>query len=95
MKIHRLISILVVLLVLALVTMTTIRKSSDTVSAQRTEVAAAQVADADQNDGTSTVVAADTTDKVDTDLYLDADEVEKIAAQEQADASFTPSGRVP
>jgi hypothetical protein len=95
MRIHRLISIVVVLLILALATMTTIRKNSGTVSAQRTEAAAQTVADPDQSDGTSSVVAADTTDKVDTDLYLDADEVEKIAAQEQADASFTPSGRVP
>ena len=95
MRIHRLISIVVVLLILALATMTTLRHSSETVSAQRAELASQTIADADANDGVSTVVAADTTDKVDTDLYLDADEVEKIAAQEQADASFTPSGRVP
>lgn len=95
MRIHRLISIVVVLLILALATMTTLRHSSETVSAQRAELASQTLADADANDGVSTVVAADTTDKVDTDLYLDADEVEKIAAQEQADASFTPSGRVP
>ena len=95
MRIHRLISIVVVLLILALATMTTFRHSSETVSAQRAELASQTLADADANDGVSTVVAADTTDKVDTDLYLDADEVEKIAAQEQADASFTPSGRVP
>ena len=91
MRIHRLISIIAVLLTLALATMTTVRMNSDTVSAKRV----AAVPQTDQSDGTSSVVAADTTDKVDTDLYLDADEVEKIAAQEQADPSFTPSGRVP
>jgi hypothetical protein len=93
MRIHRLIWTVAVLLILALATMTTLKQNSNTVSAQRAETVA--VADVDGNDGTSPVVAQDTTDKVDTDLYLDADEVEKIAAQEAADASFTPSGRVP
>jgi hypothetical protein len=95
MRIHRLILIVVVLVILALATMTTIKQTSNTVSAQRTEVVAQPIADADANDGTSSTVAADTTDKVDTDLYLDADEVEKIAAQEQADSSFTVNSRVP
>jgi len=95
MRIHRLISIVVVLLIMALATMTTIKKSSDTVSAKKFEAVSQPVPQSDQNDGTSSVVAADTTDKVDTDLYLDADEVEKIAAQEAADPSFTASGRVP
>lgn len=95
MRIHRLILIVVVLLILALATMTTIKQNSNTVSAQRTEVVTQPIADADANDGTSSTVAADTTDKVDTDLYLDADEVEKIAAQEQADSSFTVNSRVP
>lgn len=95
MRIHRLILIVVVLLILALATMTTIKQTSNTVSAQRTEVVTQPIADADANDGTSSTVAADTTDKVDTDLYLDADEVEKIAAQEQADSSFTVNSRVP
>jgi hypothetical protein len=93
MRIHRLISIVVVLLILALATMTTIKQNSNTVSAQREDAVA--VADVSGTDGTSSVVAQDTTDKVDTDLYLDADEVEKIAAQEAADSSFTPSGRIP
>jgi len=95
MRIHRLISIVVVLLMMALATMTTIKQSSDTVSAKKFEAVSQPVPQSDQNDGTSSVVAADTTDKVDTDLYLDADEVEKIAAQEAADPSFTASGRVP
>ena len=95
MRIHRLISIVVVLLIMALATMTTIKQSSDTVSAKKFEAVSQPVPQSDQNDGTSSVVAADTTDKVDTDLYLDADEVEKIAAQEAADPSFTASGRVP
>ena len=92
MKIHRLISLVVVLLILALTTMTTIKQSSDTVSARSAE-AVTQVSDG--NDGTTSAVAQDTTDKVDTDLYLDADTVEQIAAQQQTDPAVTPSSRVP
>ena len=101
MRINRLIPIVVVLLILAGTTMTTFQHrligvDSGTASAQRTIAPDAEpVPLASQTDGTSSVVAADTTAQVDTDLYLDADEVEKIAAQEQADSTFTPSGRIP
>ena len=78
MRIHRLIPVVVVLCILAATTMTTIQHrliGVKSVSAQQSPV---------QSDGTSSVVAQDTTDKVDTDLYLDADEVERRAAEEQA-----------
>ena len=91
MRIHRLIPIVVVLFILAATTMTTVQQrligvESSTASAQQVS----------QNDGLSSVVAADTTEKQDTDLYLDADEVERRAAEEQAaDTAITPTGRVP
>ena len=97
MRIHRLIPIIVVLFILAATTMTTVQRNlvsvdSGTASAQRA-VEAEPIAE--QDGGVSSVVAADTTAQTDTDLYLDADEVEKLAAQEQSDSSFTPSSRVP
>lgn len=102
MRIHRLISILVVLGVLALsATLTSIKTPlglvSDTASAQKPN------ADDDiepvpigpQSDGVSPFIASETTADTDVDLYLDADEVEKRAAAEQAgDDSFT-AGPVP
>ena len=102
MRISRLIPIVVVLFILAAATMTTTLQHrlfgmrSGTASAQKVIAPDAEPAPApSQSDGTSSVVAADTTVQQDTDLYLDADEVERIAAQEQADSTFTPSGRVP
>jgi len=100
MRIHRLISILVVLGILALATMTSIRQSpfvgSDTASAQKTVNAADQIDPiGDQADGVSPVVASDTTAQTDTDLYLDADEVERRAAAEQAGDTSLTTGRVP
>src|SRR5215213_9248005 len=99
MRIHRLISILVVLSLLALAaTMSLIQSPlgvvSDTVSAQKVD-AAEQVADGEQSDGLSTFVANETTAQTDTDLYLDADEVEKRAAAEQAGDSSATTGPVP
>ncbi len=91
MRIQRLIPVVVVLFIVAATTMTTVQRrligvEPSTVLAQQTT----------QSDGTSSVVAADTTDKVDTDLYLDADEVEKLAAEEQAGGSpRVGTGRVP
>jgi hypothetical protein len=98
MRIQRLIPIVVVLFILAATTMTTIQHrligvESSTASAQKA-IEATSVAE--QSDGTSPIVEQDTTDKVDTDLYLDADEVERRAAEEQAsDTTVTPTGRVP
>src|SRR5215470_11796882 len=96
MRIHRLISIFVVLGLLALATtMTSIKIPlgvvSDTVSAQKViNPNPGEVSTADtQSDGLSTVVASDTSSQTDTDLYLDADEVERRAAEEQADSSKT------
>ncbi len=100
MRIHRLIPILVVLGILALATMSTIKLSpiqvgSDTASAQRAE-AITPVAETDQTEGYSTVIASDTTAQTDVDLYLDADEVEKRAAAEQSgDDSLVTTSRVP
>ena len=94
MRIHRLISILAVLLILAAATMTLQRKivgvETGTVSAQQTDPV--------QQEGFSSVPAAETSDKTDADLYLDADEVEKRAAEEQASDSATDAAlasRVP
>lgn len=90
MRIHRLIPIVVVLFIIAVTTMTTLQHRLIGVE---TSTASAQIS---QNDGMSSVVAADTTDQVATDLYLDADEVEKRAAEEQAsDSDATPTGKVP
>ena len=101
MRIHRLISIIAVLGLLALAaTMTAIQSPlgvvSDTVSAQKAINADAvdQTADT-QSDGLSTIVASETTAQTDEDLYLDADEVEKRAAAEQAGDSSSTTGPVP
>src|SRR5215213_7232013 len=101
MRIHRLISIPVVLGLLALATMISIQQSplgviSDTASAQRADtIEAVAVADGEQSDGLSTIVANETTAQTDVDLYLDADEVEKRAAAEQAGDSSATTGRIP
>jgi len=80
MRIHRLISILVVLLILAAATMTLQRR----LAGVETGTASAQQSEPVQQEGYSSVAAAETSDKTDADLYLDADEVEKRAAEEQA-----------
>src|SRR5215216_4320664 len=99
MRIHRLISILVVLGLLALATMISIQQTplgviSDTVSAQNADTAQA-IADGEQSEGLSTIVASETTAQTDVDLYLDAAEVEKRAAAEQAGDSSGTTGPVP
>jgi hypothetical protein len=99
MRIHRLFSMLVVLIILALATMITIRQSpiglgSDRVSAQQA-INAEPIADGEQVDGMSTVVASETTDKTDVDLFLDADEVERRAAAEQSGDTTVNSGPIP
>jgi len=55
----------------------------------------AQIADGSQSDGLSTIVANETTAQTDVDLYLDADEVEKRAAAEQAGDDSATKGPVP
>lgn len=100
MQIHRLISIFAVLGLLAFAaTMISLPSRlgvvSDTVSAQKAITADATDPADTQNDGLSTIVASETTAQTDTDLYLDADEVEKRAAAEQAGDDSLTKGRVP
>lgn len=96
MRKHRLISTLGVLVVLALTTMSTVenrfmRLGSDTVSAQK----AIDDVSLSQADGLSNVIANETTAQTDSDLFLDAEEVERRAAAEQnGDTAISPS-RVP
>lgn len=91
MRIYRLILIIVVLGILALATISTLKQSPIKVDSATTT--AAQVAD--QTDGFSSVVASETSDKEDVDLYLDADEVERRAAAEQSGDTTVNSGPVP
>jgi hypothetical protein len=99
MRIQRLIPIIVVLLLLTLTTMTSIQHKLTGVDS--TTASAQQSGDDDQlptkqQDGISTVVANDTTAQTDIDLFLDADEVEKRALQEQAgDTSVVDTAKVP
>lgn len=102
MRIHRLISIFAVLGLMAFAaTMISLPSRlgvvSDTVSAHKAVNPGAidPVQTDTQSDGLSTVVASDTTAQQDTDLYLDADEVEKRAAAEQAGDDSLTKGRVP
>ncbi len=85
MRIHRLIPIIAVLAVLAITTMSTIQHrligaGSGTVAAQK--AIEAEIIPT-QGDGISSVVAAETTESKEVDLYLDADEVERQALAEQ------------
>lgn len=98
MRIYRLLPMVVVLIILAVTTMSPIQDSligveSGTVSAQK----ASDDTDAElkQGGGVSSIVAAETTVQTDVDLYLDADEVEKRAAQEQSDSSATSPTAIP
>lgn len=99
MRKHRLISILIVLVILALTTMSTVENRLlglrwDTASAQKA-IDAEPIAS--QADGLSSIVANETSAQTDVDLYLDADEVERRAAAEQSsdtDAA-TSASRVP
>lgn len=97
MRIHRLLPIIVVLLILAGTTMTTVQRNligvdSGTVSAQKT-IEAEQIPL--QNDGVSSIVAAETTAQAEEDLFLDADEVEKRAAEEQRDSTSVSTSKIP
>ena len=96
MRIHRLIPIIVVLFILAATTMTTVQYGlvhveSGTASAQQTNDD-----ESAESNGLPSVTAAETKADLDTDLYLDADEVEKRAAAEQnGDTAATSPSRVP
>lgn len=89
MRIHRLILILVVLIIPVVTTMGPIERS---LTGTESGTAAAQKAiDPDQiepilkqEDGMSSISAVETTVQANVDLYLDADEVERRAATEQA-----------
>jgi len=102
MRIHRLISTFVALGLLALAaTLASVKNPlgviSDTVSAHKAVNPGAiePVQISSQSDGLSSIVASETTAQTDTDLYLDADEVEKRAAAEQAGDNSSTTGRVP
>ncbi len=106
MRIRRLLSMLVVLGLLVLAaTMSSIQQTplgvvSDTVSAQKVDngdtITIAELAEGDQGEGFSKVVANETSAETDVDLYLDADEVEKRAAAEQSgDSDAVAASRVP
>src|SRR5215213_5899368 len=99
MRIHRLIPIVVVLIILAVTTMSTLQRSfvgveTGTASAQKVNQADTI---ATQEEGYSSVVAADTTVQSDVDLFLDAAEVERRAAEEQngSPAEATSTSTVP
>lgn len=97
MRFHRLIPIVVVLFILAVTTMSTIQTNlvavdSGTASAQKA-IEAEPIAE--QSDGLSSIVANETTAQTDVDLFLDADEVERRAAQEQSDSSAAPTSAIP
>ena len=98
MQKHRLISILVVLVVLALTTIGTVENrmlslGPDTASAQKVSEAADLLAS--QADGLSPVVANETSAETDVDLFLDAEEVERRALAEQNGDTDTSASRVP
>ena len=101
MRIHRLILILVVLILPVVTTMGPIQRSltgteSGTVAAQKAINANDIEAEVKQEDGLSSIVAAETTAQTDVDLYLDADEVERRAAAEQSgDTTATSPSAVP
>ena len=92
MRIHRLIPIVVVLFILAATTMTTVQNNLVSIESGTASAQKAIEADAVQSDGTSSVIASETTTQAEEDLFLDADEVEKRAVAEQNDStSITPS----
>ncbi|HEU4769169.1 MAG TPA: hypothetical protein VFS77_17425 [Pyrinomonadaceae bacterium] len=99
MRIHRLIPVIVVLLLVAVATMTSIQHKlvgveSNTVSAQK-PIEGQTADEIKQEDGFSSVAAAETKEDTDVDLFLDADEVEKRAAEEQASDSAISAGPIP
>jgi hypothetical protein len=97
MRIHRLIPTVVVLFILAAATMTTFQHPLVSVESGTASAQQAISAEPVQADGLTSIAASETKDDIDTDLYLDADEVEKRAAAEQSgdsDTSTSPS-RIP
>ena len=97
MRIHRLIPLLLVLIVLALTTMTTITHSPIAVESG---TAVAQDAGEDEAkeepteaEGVSTFPLTETKEERDYDLYLDAAEVERLAAEEQSGGRASTSVR--
>jgi hypothetical protein len=100
MRIKRLIPVIVVVLLLALTTMTSIPRKltgvdSPTASAQRA-TDSTTLTESKQEGGLSSVTAAETATQTDIDLYLDADEVEKRAVEEQnGDTRFVEASKVP
>ncbi len=87
MRLNRLTPIIVSIAILAVITLTVIQLRS--VGAQQNKAAKAPVTtiavqQTAEGDGMSSVAEADTTHQSDADLYLDADEVERLA-QEEAD----------
>lgn len=100
MHFKRLIPVTVVLSILALTTMTSIQQKltgvdSSTASAQKATDAETQ-SEIKQEDGLSSVVATETTAQTDIDLFLDADEVERRAAEEQrGDTTSVDKSKVP
>jgi hypothetical protein len=100
MRIHRLLPLIVVLVLLAVTTMTSVQHElvgvdSGTASAQKAIEANEIEPIATQSDGMSSIVATETTAQSDTDLYLDAEEVEKRAAEEQSSDTAVATGPVP
>jgi hypothetical protein len=98
MRIHKLISLLALLIVLALTTIATIKHGPiavepGTASAQE---AVEEKANAKAEPGTSSSPATETREERECDLYLDAAEVERRAKAEQGDSrQITSPGRVP
>lgn len=96
MKTHRLIPILVVLFILAVMTMSTIKNNPVAVqSAAAPETIEAAPVQQSTADGVSSFVDAETSAQIDTDLYLDAAEVERRAAAEQSGDDSSTKGRIP
>ncbi|HKQ77394.1 MAG TPA: hypothetical protein VJ810_27090 [Blastocatellia bacterium] len=91
MRINRLIPLVVSLTILAVITLTVIRLRS--AEAQQARAARASIATSTtatlqtEADGMTSTPSADTPVQKDTDLYLDADEVERRAQAEQADTT--------
>jgi len=97
MKTHKLLPIIVVLFILAVMTMTTIQNSPVAVESGTAAAQKAIEAEPIQEtaDGVSSFVDAETSAQIDTDLFLDAAEVERRAAAEQSGDSTSTAGRIP
>lgn len=99
MKTHRLIPFVVVLFILAIMTMSTIHNNPVAVVESATAAAPktieAEPVQQETADGVSSFVDAETSAQVDTDLFLDAAEVERRAAAEQNGDTTLANGRVP